>query len=167
MLSAPVSSKVIGGYLENWHKPYTIPKHYTHVYYSFITLDPHPNPDKPHAIQWDGKAIYESMAQADVLKVMETTDPVWDNPYNWQKNSIDQAINTTKDNGQLFIWAIGGWSDLTKTVSDDQVESFVQVCVDLLKIAGDGIDFDWEHLSDDLDSDDQQDQTKTLANILL
>ena len=49
--------------------------------------------------------------------------------------------------GGKFIWAIGGHSDLTKTLERDQIPSFVEKCVDLLRIAGDGIDFDWEHLS--------------------
>jgi len=90
------SSKVIGGYLENWHKPYTIPPQYTHIYYSFLTLDPQPNPYSPHNKEWSGIAIYESMAQADILKVMETTDPVWQNPYNWEKKSIMEAIDACK-----------------------------------------------------------------------
>jgi hypothetical protein len=39
--------KFITTYLENWHKPYDIPDIYTNVHYSFISLDPHPQPWKP------------------------------------------------------------------------------------------------------------------------
>ena len=88
------------------------------------------------------------MAQANILKVLEQTDPVWKNDYNWQRVKIIAMIEACKRNGQKFIWATGGWSDITKTLSPGQEDSFVNHLVNLLKMAGDGVDFDWEHLSD-------------------
>lgn len=56
-------------------------------------------------------------------------------------------MKNVKDNGKKWIWAIGGWSDVTKTIRPNQIDTFVSKCVALLKHAGDGIDFDWEHLT--------------------
>ena len=63
-------------------------------------------------------------------------------------------MNYAAQNGKKFIWAFGGWSDLTKTISDDQVGPLVDMLVTLLeRHGGDGIDFDWEHLSKYKDAD--------------
>ncbi|QSH41408.1 glycosyl hydrolase family 18 protein [Lentisphaerota bacterium ZTH] len=161
---------IIGGYWENWNSPInpvgsdtSAPSYYStdlenfnYVYYSFLTLDQHPNPDNPQSLQWDGNSIYESMTAADVITVMTETDPAWDNPYNWQRVKIAAIIQHCQENNKKFIWAIGGWSDLTKTISDAQVDTFVSKCVQLLQLGGDGIDFDWEHLSSNADILDQQ-----------
>ena len=67
--------------------------------------------------------------------------------------------------GGKFVWAIGGWSDLTKTLQENQISAFVEICVSLLKIAGDGIDFDWEHLSED--AENTLEQREVLAKTML
>ena len=160
----------IGGYWENWKgalhpdsSSISDPAYYSndinnfnHVYYSFLTLDKQPNPDNPHNKQWDGKSIYESMTAADVISVMTKTDPSWKNDNEWQRVKIQALIDECHAKGKKFIWAIGGWSDLTETIGDDQVDSFVNYCVRVLKTSGDGIDFDWEHLSDNKDILSQQ-----------
>lgn len=69
-----------------------------------------------------------------------------------------------KRNNQKFIWAIGGWSDLTETIRMDQVDLFVSKIIAMLRLGGDGVDFDWEHLGQDLALKDQQ--TKTIATVL-
>ena len=33
------------------------------------------------------------------------------------------------------------------TLDETQIDMFVNKCVELVKIGGDGIDFDWEHLN--------------------
>jgi hypothetical protein len=44
---------------------------------------------------------------------------------------------------------VAGWSDLCRTISDEQIPLFASKCVELLTICGgDGVDLDWEHLSD-------------------
>ena len=153
---------IIGGYWENWLGPLhpegtdpNVPEYYendfhnfNHVYYSFLTLAQTPNPSDPPNEQWTGQAIYESMSGADVLIVMTKTDPEWDNPYNWQRKKIVAMIEQCHTNNKKFIWAIGGWSDLKRTISDSQIQLLVTNCINLLKITGDGIDFDWEHLSE-------------------
>ncbi len=153
----------IGGYWENWAAAInpgsggtSDPSYYANdlqyfnlVYYSFLTLAQTPNPDNPPVAQWSGQAIYESMTAADVITVMTVTDPSWENPYEWQRTKIQAIIDECHANGKKFIWAIGGWSDLTQTISDEQIPAFVTKCVNLLKLSGDGIDFDWEHLSAD------------------
>ncbi|WP_051261549.1 glycoside hydrolase family 18 protein [Desulfovibrio inopinatus] len=161
---------MIGGYWENWNNalhpgsestseaayyandfaPFTL------VYYSFLTLAKSPNPDNPPNQQWDGESIYESMTAADVIDVMTPTVPEWENPNNWQRLKIQAMIDSCHADGKKFIWAIGGWSDLTRTISDDQIQAFVDYCVKLLSLTGDGIDFDWEHLSENSDIKDQQ-----------
>merc|ERR1719420_1492640 len=49
--------------------------------------------------------------------------------------------------GKRFIWSVGGWSDLTLTITDEQIPVLVDHVVALLALGGDGVDFDWEHLS--------------------
>ena len=170
---------MINGYWENWNPALSPrpssgtsdPNYYvddfkpnTHIFYSFLTLAKVPNPYTPQQASWDGKAIYESMTQADILQVLEDTDPHWKNDYYWQKVKIVAMMEACKRNNQKFIWATGGWSDLTQTISSDQVDLFVEKAVALLKMGGDGIDFDWEHLSSDLALRDNQ--IRNLASIL-
>ncbi len=161
---------IIGGYWENWTSAINPGSEstsdttyyendlspFSHVYYSFLTLAKTPNSDIPPNKQWDGISIYESMTQADVIDVMTETDPTWDNPNNWQRVKIQAMIDECHAKGKKFIWAIGGWSDLTQTISDEQVSTFVDYCVRLLELSGDGIDFDWEHLSYNADIKSQQ-----------
>ena len=68
-------------------------------------------------------------------------------------------------NDSKFIWAIGGWPDPTKTLCDGQINKFVAKCIALLHLEGDGIDFDWEHLSED--SSIAAEQRKTVAKSML
>lgn len=79
----------------------------SHVFYSFLALDSNPDPDHPHVAGWDGKAIYDTMTAADVLEVMQQRT------YNWQRVKIEAMMQACKANGTKFIWAVGGWSDLT------------------------------------------------------
>jgi chitinase len=142
------------GYVENW-KPLDTSEldGFTTLLYSFLTLDATPNVDHPREVRWGGEVVYDTMTLADVLAVMEETDPAWENPHNWQKQKIDALIDYCRDTGKKFLWAFGGWSDLTKTVDDDQVEDLVDQLVQLLALGADGLDFDWEHLSQYRDSD--------------
>jgi endo-chitodextinase len=148
----------ISGYWENWKCALNngdvtdvgSPEYYktdlnnfNHIYYSFLTLAKTPNPDTPADASWDGTALYESMTQADIMDVLKVGD--W--TYNWQGQKIRAMLKYSKEKNKKFIWAIGGWSDLKRTLNDDQVPLFVNKCVELLANAGDGIDFDWEHLS--------------------
>ena len=73
-------------------------------------------------------------------------------------------IAACQQGGKKFIWAIGGYSDATKAVREDQVQLFASKAVQLLKVGGDGIDFDWEHLSDDPSLRSQE--TTTMADVL-
>lgn len=146
---APVEAgKKVIGYWENWGSlktNYDLVKPYTHVLYSFLTLDKDPiweSWTNPRLGEWDGKAIYQADGPVDIVKLMDGTDT--DN--NWIKSPITAVINKTHENNGKFIWAIGGWSDLQYTISPDQVDKFVDMMVNLLKHAGDGIDFDFEHL---------------------
>jgi len=175
------SSKIIGGYWENWKLPFatknlgasdpeyfaTDIQSFTHIYYAFLTLDNSPNPDFPGQKQWDGSAIYETMTLAPIDEVMAETDPAWANGHNWQRAKIVALMNACESAGIKFIWAIGGWSDLTKTISADQIDSFTDKCIDLLKICGDGIDFDWEHFSEDLSIRAQQCETLATTMFIL
>lgn len=155
--SAAASGFQVGGYLENW-KEYTGYENFNVVYYAFLTLDNGPNPDTPNEKQWDGSAIYETMTLAPIMDVISQTDPLWDNSFEWQRSKMQTVIDDVHGNGKKFVWAIGGWSDLTKTIADDQIQTFVDQVVTLLKYAGDGIDFDWEHLSTGTDSATVQQQ---------
>ena len=166
------ADSVIGGYWENWKNALnpgsssaSTPEYYkndinnfNHVYYSFLTLDKSPNAETPGKKQWDAKSIYESMTGADVISVMTKTDPAWQNQNEWQRVKIQALIDECHAQNKKFIWAIGGWSDLTKTISDEQIPAFVNYCVNLLEVSGDGIDFDWEHLSDNPEISRQQRQ---------
>jgi len=149
---------VIMGYVENWKSFSDMSKFdsYTHLLYSFLTLDSAPFPDDPRDIQWDGQAIYETMTLADVLDVMQLCDgcAAYENPHNWQRQKIVDLMDYCAENGKTFLWAFGGWSDLKRTIADDQVDTLVAMLVELLEtVGGDGIDFDWEHLSEYKDID--------------
>ena len=123
---------------------------YTHVMYSFLTLAKSPNPDTPANTSWDGSAIYESMTANDVLSVMKqypAGTANWERSDNWMRSRIDGLVKATHENSSKFIWAIGGWSDLQQTIKKNQIDKFVSMVVDLLKVSGDGVDFDWEHLN--------------------
>ena len=107
-------------------------------------------------IQWDGQAIYETMTLADVLEVMQLCEGCqpYDNPHNWQRQKIVALMDYCAANGKKFVWAFGGWSDLKRTISDGQIDDVVAMLVELLEtVGGDGIDFDWEHLSEYKDID--------------
>merc|ERR1719493_435051 len=60
---ADVDDFAIMGYVENWRDFSDMSKYdsYTHLLYSFLTLDSAPFPDDPRDMQWDGQAIYETM----------------------------------------------------------------------------------------------------------
>lgn len=170
---------MINGYWENWRPAIypgsgttATPSYYvndigsmTHVFYAFLCLDHKPDWVNPRELYWDGIAIYETMTQADVMEVMRDVEPVWDNPYEWQKVKIDALQQAVAENSGKFIWSIGGWSDLTHTLHPNQVDTFVQKCVQLLEMSGDGIDLDWEHLSTDPDLSPAQ--RETFATTLL
>jgi len=156
--SASTDEFVIMGYVENWKSFADMSKYddYTHLLYSFLTLDSAPYPDAPRYIQWDGQAIYETMTLADVLDVMQLCDgcAAYENPNNWMRQRIVALMDYCTANGKTFLWAFGGWSDLKRTIGDDQVDTLVAMLVELLEtVGGDGIDFDWEHLSEYKDID--------------
>jgi len=118
-------------------------KDLTAVFYAFLTLDQTPQWWEPREAQWDGNAIYESMTGAVVFEVM-SGDPA----HSWHRSKIDEVLTYCAQNSKKVIWALGGWSDLTLTIGDSQVNSLVEKIVALLQIAGDGIDLDFEHLSE-------------------
>ena len=177
-----LSKKQVNGYYENWAQAVTPgpgssnqPSYYVndiahcdHILYAFLCLDQHPNPDWPAQKYWSGNAIYETMTAADVITVMTKTDPLWMNPYEWQRAKVAAMIEAVHDQGGKFIWSIGGWSDLTKTIHESQIPTFVSKCIQLLQLEGgtlaDGIDFDWEHLSED--SSIKTEQRQTLAKTI-
>ncbi|WP_144242733.1 hypothetical protein [Candidatus Francisella endociliophora] len=146
---------------------------YSHVFYSFLTLAKSPNPDNPSNSYWDGSAIYESMTAGDVLEFMKvypagTAD--WERKDNWMRQRVDGLIEAVHNNNAKFIWAIGGWSDIQQTIREDQIDTFVKMVVDLLKKSGDGVDFDWEHLSQLANGNvnpNKDQQLATLAKTLL
>jgi GH18 family chitinase len=143
---AQASSFQVGGYLENW-KDYTGYDNFNTVYYAFLTLDSKPNADTPNDQGWNGENIYETMTLAPIMDVITKTDPLWDNEYEWQRSKMQQIIDDSASAGKTFMWAVGGWSDLQRTLTDAQIPAFVDKIVELLKYEGDGVDFDWEHLS--------------------
>lgn len=169
---APIEDgKKVIGYWENWgatsptgnDKKDIAP--YSHVLYSFLTLDRSPSPDNIKNTYWDGKAIYDSYSWDDVTKGYK-------DPNNkWLLNKINMIKPITQEAGKKFIFAIGGWSDLNYTIRPDQVGLLTDKLVEVLKLSGaDGVDFDWEHLSQDANtgalSPKRQEQLETLANVL-
>jgi len=166
--ASPTPSKKefqIGGYLENW-KTYDGYQPFNTVYYAFLTLDSHPNADSPRDVGWDGSALYETMTLAPVMDVMNKTDPAWENPYEWQRSKIAAVMNACKSKGQVFMWAVGGWSDLQRTISDAQIPALAEQIVGLLKLGGDGVDFDWEHLSTSADASVNTQQRAVLGKFI-
>ncbi len=111
--------------------------------YGFLTLSDKPNADYVPPGQWNGRALYETMTLAPILEVMN--DQTF--THTWQAVKIKAMIQACHEEGKKFVWAIGGWSDLEQTIGWNQIDAFVQLCVDLLKQYGDGVDFDWEHLT--------------------
>merc|ERR1719295_816631 len=96
------------------------------------------------------------MTLADVLDVMTLCDgcAAYENPHNWMRAKIVALMDYCTANGKTFLWAFGGGSDLKRTIADNQVDTLVAMLVELLEtVGGDGIDFDWEHLSEFKDID--------------
>ena len=129
------SGKFISGYWENYGaavnpggKDNTKPeyymndiKHVTHVIYAFLTLAKNPSVKSPPEAAWDGICIYESMCRDDVMNVLKGfTSDHWFSP---RLNALIKAVKSTPE--KKFIWAIGGASDLTESVTESQVDSFV------------------------------------------
>jgi len=164
-VAARSSEFQVGGYLENW-KDYQGYDAFTHVYYAFLCLDQRPDPDSPHDIAWEGSAIYETMTAAPVIEVMTKTNPLWKNPYEWQRVKVAAVMKQVEAAGRKFIWALGGWSDLQRTVRDEQISALVTQIVALLKFGGDGIYFDWEHLSTSADTNLRAQQRSVLGKVI-
>jgi len=110
----------------------------THVFYAFLSLAPNPDPNHPPEEYWAGDAIYDTLCRYDVAYVL--THPT-DYNYNWARVKMVAQMEAQKSRMAKFIWSIGGYSDLTKGIKMEDVPKFVQKCVDLLQIGGDGIDF--------------------------
>lgn len=92
--------RMINGYWENWANPLipikgsvpTSPEYYmndfkanTHIFFSFLTLaknmtDPNQTP------YWDGKAIYDSYYEVDILEIMKPSTKY--NPYHEGRDRI-------------------------------------------------------------------------------
>jgi GH18 family chitinase len=147
-----------------YYKPSFAP--YDNIIYAFLTLSERPNPDIPPPGQWNGQAIYETMTLAPILTVMNDQSYT----YNWQSSKIKAMLQACKQESKKFLWGVGGWSDLEQTIAPGQIDTFVNMSVDLLKQYGDGIDFDWEHLSQ-LSGGDRNphadEQLATLAETML
>jgi len=68
-----------------------------------------------------------------------------------------------KNNGKLFIFGMGGYSDTKGFMRLDQVQSFADKVAHLLGTVGDGINLDFEHISS---SGNKQEQLKVMAHLL-
>lgn len=108
------------------------------MYYSFLTLDNKPN-STPNEKQWAGDALYDTETLLPIDTIMTGSG--------YQRTAIEDIMDQCQQQGKLFMWAFGGWSDLTLTISDEQIPTLVDKLVQLLGFGGDGVDFDWEHLS--------------------
>lgn len=71
-------------------------------------------------------------------------------PDKWQADKVCPLYRAIKDNGKMFYLGIGGASDVTQSLSMDQIPTFAAEIVKLCRIACDGIQLDFEHLSDDM-----------------
>ena len=140
------------GYWKNWLPNYQSSKeedyrrdfeNFTHVCYAFLTIAAKTCPEVPPVAQWDGRCVYESYSGMSITDVMDTSNAVT----SFQRVKIQAMLKAAQASGKKFIWSIGGWSDLVGTLDDQQVPAFVTECVKLLETGGDGVDFDWEHLS--------------------
>ncbi|MBY7735368.1 glycosyl hydrolase family 18 protein, partial [Francisella philomiragia] len=168
---APIEAgKKVIGYWENWGQISATGNDnedvapYSHVLYSFLTLDVNPNPDSIKNAYWNGQAIYDSFSWKDV------TTGYKDSNQKWLLNKINTIKPVVQEAGKKFVFALGGWSDLNYTIRPDQVDLLADKLVEVLELSGaDGIDFDWEHLSQDANtgalSPKRQEQLETLANV--
>ena len=153
------------GYWENWlpnnqsskEEDYLrVFKNFTHVCYAFLTIAAKPCPEAPLVAKWDGRCVYESYSGKSITDVMDARNP----ETSWQRVKILAMLKAAQASGKKFIWSIGGWSDLVGTLDDQQVPAFVTECVKLLETGGDGVDFDWEHLSDNRFSEQSRSQQR-------
>ena len=67
------------------------------------------------------------MCQDDIITTLTTSKN------NWMKVRILAMIDAVHQNGGKFIWGIGGYSDLKKFIKTEDIDNFVQKCLDLLK----------------------------------
>jgi len=161
------SNKIICGYLENWigeEKWFTysngvifsLMAAYTHIFYFPIVLKPAVNADTsdptPGNVDgpttWDGKFYFDG---SDV--VVDTSSKVVASSGNYLAQMKYMSL-VTKKMGKKFIITLGGWSDMEDTpqFTQDSSDKYANLIVNHLfalteYIDFDGLDFDWEHLS--------------------
>ena len=136
-------------------------KYYDQLIYSFLTLDQKPNATHPHSTGWDGKCIYDATTQDCAENSFAWDMP--NNPQKWLMEKNKALYREVKNNGKLFIFAIGGWSDSTRFLKIDQVQDFANYVVYLMGIVGDGINLDFEHMSA---SGNRKEQLRTMAHLI-
>ena len=151
----------VAGYWEPWHTP-TNPgsgttsdasyyendfKNMDRVIYAFLTLDSAPNPDKPNDKYWDDACLYDVETRDCVSNDIEWPAK-WPNPDAWNAVKIEAMYQACKYHNKKWIWGIGGASDLIQAVHDDDMDDFTDKVANLLTQVGDGVDLDFEHISD-------------------
>lgn len=82
----------------------------------------------------------------------------------WLAKKNHALYREVKNNGKKFIFAIGGESDLLGLMSVDQVPDFANYVVYLMGLVGDGINFDFEHMSHNMET--RKDQLRVMAHML-
>tara|TARA_Y100001958_G_scaffold27577_3_gene17527 strand:+ start:27008 stop:30967 length:3960 start_codon:yes stop_codon:yes gene_type:complete len=151
------------GYLENWTSMEADHMHpYDVILYSFLTLVKEPDhinvPTIEVGVTDTAGTIYDTKYRKNIFDLDAT-----------EKIAISKVMDYCCENHKHFVWAIGGWSDTANTPQyshQTYIDNFVDNCVRLLKeVGGDGIDFDWEHFSDDLATRDAR--IKGMADIMI
>jgi endo-chitodextinase len=70
------------------------------------------------------------------------------NPQSWMMVKNRALYREIKKQGKKLIYGLGGESDLKGFMSLEQVQDFADYVVYMLGIAGDGINLDFEHMSE-------------------
>lgn len=85
------------------------------------------------------------------------------NPQKWMMVKNRALYEEIKKQGKKLIFGLGGESDLKGFMTLEQVQDFANYVVYMLGIAGDGINLDFEHMSENAN---KQQQFKVMAHLL-
>jgi|ERR1712130_337 len=129
---------------------------YSVVNYGFVLLTENPNPDQVNCTgtntcpEWDGKALYAAKSSkpgAVVLTPSTTVDTY--TPALVSMSEVCRLVRMGPHGPKRCKIVLGGWSDWARIGSTDKAQKIAKLVAKMVLLTfADGIDLDFEHLSE-------------------